>query len=86
MISRWIILLLFVNIPFGQDVIGEGLYEDELIEFLQSNYMISITLGYDNARDTLYLRIDRIDGKVKGIYTKVQVFRRIQEIKKQILN
>ena len=33
MISRWIILLLFVSIPFGQNVIGEGLYENELIEF-----------------------------------------------------
>ena len=53
MISRWIILLLLVNIPFGQNVIGEGLYENELIEFLQSNYMTSTTLGYDDARDTL---------------------------------
>jgi len=73
MISRWIILLLLVNIPFGQNVIGEGLYENELIEFLQSNYMTSTTLGYDNARDTLYLRIDRIDGQVKGIYTNYTV-------------
>ncbi len=73
MLSKWIILLLIGSLPFGQDVIGEGLYGDELIDFLQEHYKTNITLGYMNARDTMYLNIDRIDGQVKGIYTNFAV-------------
>ena len=65
--------MLFVGIPLSQDVIGEGLYEDELIDFLRENYKTSTTLGYTDARDTMYLRIDRIDGQVKGVYTNYTV-------------
>ena len=75
MLSKWIILLLTGSFPFGQDVIGEGLYEDELIDFLQENYKTSTTLGYTNARDVMYLEIDREDdGSVYGIYTNYSVF------------
>ena len=35
--------------------------------------MTNTTLGYTHARDTMYLRIDRIDGKVKGVYTNYAV-------------
>ena len=70
---KWIILFFLGNISFGQDVIGDGLYEDELIDFLQANYKTSITLGYTDARDTMYLNIDRIDGQVKGVYTNYAV-------------
>ena len=52
-----IILLLIINISFSQEVIGEGLYGDDLISFLQQNYKTSNTLGYTDARDTLYLRV-----------------------------
>ena len=75
MLSKWIILLLIGSLPFGQDVIGEGLYEDELIDFLQGNYKTSTTLGYTDARDVMYLEIDREDdGSVYGIYTNYSVF------------
>ena len=70
---KWIILFFLGSISFGQDFIGEGLYEDELIDFLQGNYKTSATLGYADARDTMYLRIDRIDGQVKGVYTNYAV-------------
>jgi len=70
---KWIILLFLGSIFFGQDVIGDGLYEDELIDFLQANYKTSTTLGYTDARDTMYLNIDRIDGQVKGVYTNYAV-------------
>ena len=73
MISKWIILFFLGSISFGQDVIGEGLYGNELINFLQENYKTSTTLGYTNARDTMYLNIDRIDGQVKGVYTNYAV-------------
>ncbi|SVD52832.1 uncharacterized protein METZ01_LOCUS405686, partial [marine metagenome] len=58
-LSKWIILFFLGSFPFGQDVIGEGLYEEELINFLRANYKTSTTLGYNNGRDTMYLRIDR---------------------------
>ena len=73
MLIRWIILYLLGSISLGQDVIGEGLYEDELITFLQENYKTSTTLGYAHARDTLYLNIDNVEGQVKGIYTNYAV-------------
>jgi hypothetical protein len=73
MLSKWIILFLIGSLPFGQDVIGDGLYEEELINFLRANYKTSTTLGYNNGRDTMYLRIDRIDGQVKGVYTNYAV-------------
>ena len=58
---------------FGRETIGAGLYEDELISYLRENYKTSATLGYADARDTMYLRIDRIDGQVKGVYTNYAV-------------
>jgi len=73
MLSKWNILFLIGSLLFGQDVIGDGLYEEELINFLRANYKTSTTLGYNNARDTMYLRIDRIDGQVKGVYTNYAV-------------
>ena len=73
MLSKWIILFFLGSLPFGQDIIGDGLYEEELINFLRANYKTSTTLGYTAARDTMYLRIDRIDGQVKGVYTNYAV-------------
>lgn len=73
MLSKWIILFSLGSISFAQDIIGEGLYEEELINFLRENYKTTTTLGYTNARDTMYLNIDRIDGQVKGIYTNYAV-------------
>ena len=75
MISKWIILLLLANISFSQDYIGEGLYGEDLIVYLQANYQTSTTLGYTNARDLMYLEIDRKDdGHVYGIYTNYAVY------------
>jgi hypothetical protein len=73
--SKWIILFFLGSLPFGQDVIGEGLYEEALINFLRANYKTSTTLGYTDARDVMYLEIDREDdGLVYGIYTNYAVF------------
>ena len=75
MLSKWITLFLIGSLPFGQDIIGEGLYEDELIDFLQENYKTSTTLGYTDARDVMYLELDREDdGSVYGIYSNYSVF------------
>tara|TARA_B100000945_G_scaffold320231_1_gene329638 strand:- start:1201 stop:2154 length:954 start_codon:yes stop_codon:yes gene_type:complete len=53
--------------------IGIGLYGNDLIEFLQENYKTHSTLGYNKARDTLYLNIERINGEVRGVYTNYSV-------------
>ena len=71
--NKIINILLLISISFGQDLIGEGLYGEELIQFLRGNYQTSTTLGYTDARDTLYLRIDRINGEVRGFYTNYGV-------------
>ena len=73
MFIRYIIVFLITSLMFGRETIGAGLYEDELISYLRENYKTSATLGYADARDTMYLRIDRIDGQVKGIYTNYAV-------------
>ena len=61
-------ILLFKCI-FSQEIIGEGLSGQPLINYLESNYKTSSTLGYDHARDTLYLRIERDNGEIKGVYS-----------------
>ena len=72
--SKISIILLLISISLSQEVIGEGLYGDDLISFLQQNYKTSNTLGYTNARDTLYLRVERNNnGQVKGVYTNYSV-------------
>jgi len=63
------LIIILLSTVIGQNLIGEGLYETELINFLRENYTTSNTLGYTKARDTLYFNIDRIDGQVQGIYT-----------------
>ena len=67
------LFIVLLSTVIGQDLIGEGLYETELINFLRENYTTSNTLGYTKARDTLYFNIERIDGQVKGVYTNYSV-------------
>ena len=73
MLNRLIQILLITSIALAQDVIGEGLYSSELISFLRTNYKTNSTLGYTACRDTLYLKVDRIEGQVKGVYTNYAV-------------
>ena len=54
----FIYILIFFSFLFNQEQIGIGLYEDELIEFLQNNYKTNSTQSYDSARDILYSQID----------------------------
>ena len=50
-----------------------GEFGDNLKQMVINTYKPSSTLGYNAARDTLYLRVDRINGQVKGIYTNYAV-------------
>ena len=59
---RYIFLILLSSISFSQDIIGEGLSGQPLLDYLVNNYKTSTTLGYTNARDTLYKTIDIQEG------------------------
>ena len=69
-----IFLIIFNSVIFNQEIIGENLYLDDLINFLQDNYKTTSVLSYNNARDVLYSQIDaNDDGAVYGIYTNYVV-------------
>ena len=74
MINFFIYIFILFTYLFAQEQIGEGLYGDELIIFLQNHYKTSSTQSYDNARDILYSQID-IDSNndVFCIYTNYSV-------------
>tara|TARA_B100001123_G_scaffold444753_1_gene594447 strand:- start:1645 stop:2529 length:885 start_codon:yes stop_codon:yes gene_type:complete len=57
----------------GQDIIGEGLYGQELIDFLVENYKTSSVMSYNSARDAMYGYIDNDSGTVSCIYTEFSV-------------
>ena len=67
----YIIILLTFGIT--QDIIGENLYLDDLIEYIQDNYTTNSVLSYDNARDKMYGIIDNNNGTVKCVYTDYSV-------------
>jgi len=60
--STRIISFFLISISYSQTIIGEGLIGEALLEYVVSNYRTSTTLGYSNARDTLYGTIDLQDG------------------------
>ena len=63
---------LFSSLLFSQTqtVIGPGLSEQELWDYIFTNYKTSTTLGYDHARDTLYSVIDiHDDSLLTCVYT-----------------
>jgi len=69
-----IILFILQAIAFNQ-TIGEGLYLNDLINYLNSNYKPNNVLSYNSARDVLYGDIEAQlnNGEVFGIYTNYSV-------------
>ena len=62
-------ILLSFNILFTQNYINPGVYDQDLIVFLENNYKTSSTLGYNNARDIMYSEIDIKSGnQLTGVY------------------
>ena len=71
---KTIFILIFCNsFLFNQEIIGEGLYTNELIDYLNQNYKTNSVLSYGNARDVLYSEVDNNNGVVYGIYTNYSV-------------
>ncbi|MBL7135780.1 MAG: endonuclease [Candidatus Marinimicrobia bacterium] len=63
-------LLLSTVFSQIQTTIGEGLSEQELLDYVITNYKTSTTLGYNGARDKLYGEIDIHDGnQLSCVYT-----------------
>jgi len=69
-----IILFIFKSIAFNQ-TIGEGLYLNDLIEYLNTNYKPNNVLSYNTARDVLYGDIEAPlnNGEVLGVYTNYAI-------------
>ena len=57
----------------AQTYICPGFFGEQLSDFVIGNYQTSSTLGYDTARDTLYLVIDNNEGSVSGVYSNFSV-------------
>ena len=68
-----ICIILFNSLMFSQDIIGENLYLNNLIEFIQDNYTTTDVLSYNGARDVLYGYIDNNNGSVSCVYTNYTV-------------
>ncbi|MBC8553110.1 MAG: endonuclease, partial [Candidatus Brocadiales bacterium] len=70
--KRIIIIFSLFNLfsVHAQTIIGDGLTGQPLLDFVVNNYKTNTTLGYDNARDTLYSLIDLQQGnQLSGVYT-----------------
>ena len=60
--GKYISIILLYSISFSQEIIGEGLSGQLLLNYVVNNYKTSATLGYTAARDTLYGTIDLREG------------------------
>ena len=69
-----IILFIFQSLLFNQ-VIGEGLYLDDLLTYLKNNYTTNNVLSYNSARDVLYgdIEAELNNGQVFCIYTDYSI-------------
>ena len=65
-----ITFITLIQFSYSQDVIGAGLFGDELFDLLNDNYQTSNTLGYNNARDVMYSEIDiKAGNQLTGVYS-----------------
>jgi hypothetical protein len=70
MINHITTLLLLFSISYSQEIIGDGLTGQPLLDYVVTNYKTSTTLGYTDARDVLYGTIDlKDDNQLSGVYT-----------------
>jgi len=69
-----IYIILLYSCVLTQETIGENLFLDSLIDYVQDNYTTSNVQSYANARDILYSEIDIDNGYVYGIYSNYSVW------------
>ena len=68
-----IFILIIISLSFSQEIIGEGLTGQELIDYVRENYKTSDVLSYNSARDAMYGDVDNHNGTVSCIYTEFSV-------------
>lgn len=51
------------------DQIAPTLTDTDLINFLQNNYSVTNSLGYNSGRDAMFNTIDKKDGQIRCVYT-----------------
>ena len=68
-----ILISIIISLSFNQEIIGEGLSGQELIDYVIDNYKTSNVLSYNGARDAMYGYIDNNNGTVECIYTEFSV-------------
>ena len=73
MLKRIIFTIILIATSNSQTYIQPGVFGDDLSSFINDNYKTSTTLGYNSARDTLYLLIDSNQGSVSCIYSDFSV-------------
>ena len=68
--SKTIIILFIFNSLLFNQTIGEGLYLNDLIDYLNANYKTNTVLSYNSARDILYGDIESPlnNGDVVGVW------------------
>ena len=74
MINFFIYIFILFSFLFSQEEIAPGLYENELITFLQGNYTTPSTESYSSARNILYGIIDNNNGYISCIYTNYAAY------------
>ena len=68
-----ILISIIISLSLNQEIIGEGLSGQELIDYVIDNYKTSNVLSYNGARDAMYGYIDNNNGTVECIYTEFSV-------------
>ena len=71
--KKILLLPLFCFFVLSQEIIGEGMTGEILIEYIIDNYSPSTTFNYATARDIMYGNIDNDDGDVSCVYTNFTV-------------
>ena len=74
MINFFIYIFFFFTFLFAQEQIAPGLYEGDLIDYLQDNYTTSSTESYSGARNILYGIIDNDNGDIRCVYTNYSAY------------
>ena len=70
MINRILSLILLISSINSQEIIGDGLTGQPLLDYVVTNYKTSTTLGYTDARDVLYGTIDlKENNQLSCVYT-----------------
>ncbi len=66
--------VIFLFVFLKSDPIAPSLTGEALITYLVDNYKPAYTLGYNNARDTLYGVIDKHNDSLTGIYSGYTIY------------